>query len=306
MAVTLVCATCGGEFSRDDCQADRAKYCSQTCYWAAKRGRPIDHLSDRRREVPIAALIESYNTGETTRDIAARLGVSRYTVARRLHAAGVAVRPAHARATYSHDRTFFDMIDTESKAYWLGFIAADGCITRRGKKGSALTVALAAKDRQHIERLRDALGATNPIEEQPRTQSARLSIGGDALPDALARHDILPRKSLTQGWPTLTGELLRHWLRGYFDGDGSISLCRARGRKPSLQLNVIGAVALIDQWRDHFEPIGGGRGSLVVPRGNRAVAVAQYGGNRQVRLIHEYLYGDSTIALPRKTTLPAM
>lgn len=196
------------------------------------------------------------------------------------------------------------MIDSEAKAYWLGFIAADGSIARRGTRGSSLTLALGRKDAAHLARFKADLRAENPI--AVNEQYARISLWGPSIPDALERHGVMARKSLTQPWPDLAGEMLRHFLRGYFDGDGHIGVTRIKGKTARLQLTVIGSVPFIARWRDHFEALGARRGSLVHPRGNRAIAVVHYGGDRQIRLIHDHLYRDATVALARKAALPVL
>ena len=50
------------------------------------------------------------------------------------------------------------MIDTEEKAYWLGFITADGCIVSKG----GLSVNLVATDAGHLEKLSVSLSSSWP------------------------------------------------------------------------------------------------------------------------------------------------
>jgi hypothetical protein len=50
----------------------------------------------------------------------------------------------------------------------------------------------------------------------------KLSVASPQLTARLAKHGIFPNKTFTLEWPDhLDPELLRHFLRGYFDGDGS-------------------------------------------------------------------------------------
>lgn len=61
------------------------------------------------------------------------------------------------------DETFFSVIETEEKAYWLGFIAADGCI-RKNKSGSyELSIHLAEKDIEHLAAFKSAIQSDHKI-----------------------------------------------------------------------------------------------------------------------------------------------
>lgn len=62
------------------------------------------------------------------------------------------------------DETYFDEIDSEEKAYWLGFIYADGYIRER-KSGKSLEIKLAVKDKKHLELFREHLKSTHKITE---------------------------------------------------------------------------------------------------------------------------------------------
>lgn len=56
------------------------------------------------------------------------------------------MRAAGNERSYALQEDYFDKIDTQEKAYWLGFIAADGCIGEQRGKPSVLVVGLAEKD----------------------------------------------------------------------------------------------------------------------------------------------------------------
>jgi hypothetical protein len=65
---------------------------------------------------------------------------------------------------YTFDETFFEKIDTEEKAYWLGFLYADGYITSpTAQKNQAFGMNLAIEDKAHVEKFKTSLKATYPI-----------------------------------------------------------------------------------------------------------------------------------------------
>lgn len=138
--------------------------------------------------------------------------------------------------------TFFSSIDTEEKAYWLGFILADGYVSKRG----SVRIALQIRDYDHLHRFKKAVGATVKIKEY----EAKLSTTGKSYPTCsiefhsaqiikdLARNNIFNCKSKKEQPSELVPEsLIRHYIRGFFDGDGWISQWdRENGQFPRFEV----------------------------------------------------------------------
>ena len=125
---------------------------------------------------------------------------------------------------YPRDSMFFNNIDTEDKAYWLGVFYADGNISSKGN-----TIQLNLKDKEHVEKFRNAIMAKNKITtvidnrftEQCLTY--HFAIRDSQLHSDLIKHGVLPNKSYLQfNIPKLNDNLMPHFIRGYFDGDGGL------------------------------------------------------------------------------------
>ena len=112
-------------------------------------------------------------------------------------------------------------------AYMLGFVAADGCISKQ-KYSDVLIIALHFKDAEILYKLRDILGVDNPIifrDIKKGSRQAQLSVVQKGLAEYFGLYGIMPRKSTRVKWPeNLPKKLLPHYVRGYFDGDGSATL----------------------------------------------------------------------------------
>lgn len=124
---------------------------------------------------------------------------------------------------YTVNEHYFDRIETDEAAYWLGFLFSDGY-----QDGDEVKVELAAKDRGHLELLRVALNAEHPVKDRPpRPNSGAASVllvGSRRMCVALSRWGCVPSKTMTAQWPQgLAAELEGAFLRGIFDGDGCIS-----------------------------------------------------------------------------------
>ncbi len=122
----------------------------------------------------------------------------------------------------------FDVLTPES-AYWIGFLMADGCVSREhAGKSLRLSLRLSVKDREHLERFRAWLGSRHAIYEKdhldpagkPR-RSCCLQIASEPLCTALCRWGVQPRKTGRKA-PAPELENDRDFWRGCVDGDGSV------------------------------------------------------------------------------------
>ena len=126
------------------------------------------------------------------------------------------------------DDAFFSRVDTEAKAYLLGWIASDGSIT----KGS-IRLYLHEKDAKTLSRVRDLICAELPL-RQKKPHLVGFTINSTQVVADICRWLDIPegKKSSTVGFPQLETEALGWaFLRGLFDGDGSVSSVEAANRR---------------------------------------------------------------------------
>lgn len=115
-------------------------------------------------------------------------------------------------------RDYFQVIDGDEKAYWLGFLAADGAIFSNGRNYS-VTLDLQPRDQHWLERFRDTIAPGAKI-TQHGDRSFSVSIGSQEMVRDLIALGVGPRKSNTLEWPSLSKAFSIPFLLGYFDGDG--------------------------------------------------------------------------------------
>ena len=134
---------------------------------------------------------------------------------------------------YSVNEKFFEVIDTEEKAYWLGFIFADGCVLDRklpngNKNGKKLKISLKRSDKKHLEKLNECINSDYPIKnkvskiKQVEYPTAEISISNTEFVNYLIEQNVEPRKTYKNKVPIICNDLMRHFIRGYVDGDGYI------------------------------------------------------------------------------------
>jgi hypothetical protein len=211
---------------------------------------------------------------------------------------------AAVRKFTAHNRpSLFRAIDTPEKAYWLGFLNADGTIVGINPGNLALQCSLARKDRGHLVKLRSFLGIEREIWDYEA-----VTIGDVLRPYSrffcqerpvvmdLARLGILPNKTGKETPWDGPGHLMPHYWRGMVDGDGSVP-----GK--SYSVTLVGSHAVVAGFASWARGVCGT--GVNATRDKRSPdhwrAIIQ--GRRHVPDLLRALYGDSPVALDRKKAL---
>lgn len=192
---------------------------------------------------------------------------------------------------YHADLSYFKNIDSEEKAYWLGFLYADGYV--RIRRGSAeVKLKIHKKDKCMLDWLNKSLKSNYPIKREKGTNCYYLSISRASIAHDLVRIGCTQQKSLTLRFPEwLREDLCHHFIRGYFDGDGCISI-----NNPVV--NFVGSFEFTKALQEILMKECFLNRVRIKPSG-RAYELA-YGGRLQALKIAEYLYNNATIFLSRK------
>lgn len=207
---------------------------------------------------------------------------------------------------------YFDNINTEYKAYFLGFLWADGCnILHRNR----ISVVIHFKDYELLRKLNDLIYDSDAIKIQRRNgysghfikgkfcrntgNSIRLDINSKYMSSKLNSYGMIPRKSSVVEFPpedVLPRDLQRHFIRGYFDGDGSIIKYKKIGKGYSIKIAsshafcvelksvVLNKTALnfyLYNYKDKYSTLG-------------------LGGTYNSKIFCDWIYSDSNIYMDRK------
>lgn len=134
---------------------------------------------------------------------------------------------------------YFDSIDTEKKAYFLGLIITDGCVYNSKNRQNLISISLQDEDKYLIEDFKKELNTNKTITSDGRGCS-ELSILSNKLVSGLSKFGVVPNKSLKTIFPTnIDIKLYPHLLRGIFDGDGSISFYDYKSIKRNTHVKAI-------------------------------------------------------------------
>lgn len=185
---------------------------------------------------------------------------------------------------------FSDLKDEET-LYWLGFLAADGCVEERSSIPSSISITIKPEDYSHLEKFKSYLGSNNKI--MRREKDFRICIGGrNSFIPRLLEYGITPRKTFTL---KVIDELAKsnHFWRGVFDGDGTFG---QYGRNQQACL-ATASVDFSNQFLSYLNSIN------IPSRTNKLKSGVFITGNFSlpfVKFLLDDLYLDSNIFLERK------
>jgi hypothetical protein len=182
-------------------------------------------------------VIQLYITEKhSLRDIAKIVGICRPTVRKILREAGVRnVYKKDIEKCNNLNHNYFDQIDTEDKAYFLGLLFADGnnYVKSKNRKYYTISIVLQERDKKILEKMRDTIApGYNLYFYKPKNKNCqntyKLSIRNKHLSDQLSSLGCVPAKSLILKFPNhnifKNKNLIKHFIRGYFDGDGCLGI----------------------------------------------------------------------------------
>ena len=192
----------------------------------------------------------------------------------------------------------FEKIDNEEKAYWLGFFYADGYVLANDYISG---IALQARDVSHLHKFDRFVNSTeNNVRYKPKITKEKVFdlyqwvMKNENFYNSLIDKGCIPNKSLILTFPNkeiLPESLIKHFIRGYFDGDGSV--CFTEKTKC---ISILGTFEMLNSIKnitnlfDNTIPLK--------PKGKNIYQISLF--NKKAFSFLQYIYKDSKIYLDRK------
>lgn len=197
-----------------------------------------------------------------------------------------------AKFKYLLNHNYFDIIDTKDKAYFLGLMITDGCIN-----GKYISIKLAKQDKYILEKFKEYIKYTGNLYINNRSKENInhqdqyvLSLTSKNMTLSLSKLGIVPRKTHITDFPCCIPEYLtHHFIRGCFDGDGTVYI-----NKNWLVFSITGNNLLISKIQKILIEKCSLNKIKLLKNGKSPINICKltYGGNTQVKRIYEYLYKD--------------
>lgn len=247
-------------------------------------------------------IVKLYKEGSSSIILSKKFGVHFSTVLNIVKRNNIQIRKMRdAKKIYHYDENFFENIDTEEKAYWVGFILADGCLSIRNNYKKDLSIGL--KDKGHLQKFVSSINGNNKIRTYTwkRRQYEAISIRCPKIIEDLLNLGMTPRKSLIAKVPPIREELSSHFWRGVVDGDGSMGIYinRKRYNHKSFALSLVGSNAVISEFIRYIQ---NNTGIILVANSSRRIFVAKTTNASAIRII-KLLYENATMFMDRKFKL---
>jgi predicted DNA-binding protein YlxM (UPF0122 family) len=262
---------------------------------------PKKKLSDQ----DVENICKLYVDGLSTQKLADKFKVSATIISKYLKRNNIKIRDmSECHRIYPINEDFFDVIDTEEKAYFLGFLYADGC---NHLKENFVTLGVQHSDKEILKKLAALIYKENPdnqIKISDRTHdnkgiTAYFTINSKHICHRLDQLGCVQSKTFKIKYPNwLSNDLHRHFIRGYFDGDGGSTIFYIPGVGGKIKLTstkdfVNGARKVI------LDQVGI---SLGVYKYSSVYDLASSGDVNSIKFLH-FMYDKANIFMRRKHDL---
>lgn len=203
---------------------------------------------------------------------------------------------------------FFQDINEEAKAYFLGLLISDGNVFKdnTGRQAS-ISITLHLKDEYMLEKFKEVLQVNTSVGHDGRG-CGQIAVRSNIMAEDLAKYGVIPRKSYSTYLPKVSYEMMPHLIRGIFDGDGSIMA------KPNLNndghsrflhsISFCGTHKLMEDISNYsFEYLNLKQKPLVYDYKDRQLSELKIQNIEDMQTFGDWMYNHSTIYLNRKKVI---
>lgn len=252
-------------------------------------------------------ILRLHAEGKTGREIQKELGFKNHQpVYNFLKKNGLIYNPRKYHRKYKLNEDYFKVINTEEKAYILGFLCADGHISNYG-----IEFDISQKDINILHHIRRCLNSNSPIveylSENPYHNTnrkilgkARVRFNSIELIKPLLSMGLTTDKTYTLNSSIINyvpKYLIRHFLRGYFDGDGNVLYGKRYSSGVKYNINICGnSEFLLKTFQVYFPS----NNKLYYDINSKQCYIWKLSSKENVTNFLKFLYENSSIRLTRK------
>lgn len=209
---------------------------------------------------------------------------------------------------HSVNAEYFSDINTQEKAYWLGFIWADGSISKTAPRCSGpnrFTLSQIETEADHLQAFMQAIECsyTPVLRDRNRTLGKRtLVLNVNSRPFCMALENLgYGTKEQRTDIPPMPQELLHHFIRGYFDGDGCLSVYEQNGTHRQ-EWSLTGNEKLLVKIQNILNLETSVSKNVALKRYKRTTKAVglRYGRRSDIPSLYDYMYDGATVYMESK------
>jgi hypothetical protein len=241
-----------------------------------------------------------YASGMTIWEVGRKYSVSGQAVHRYLREVGAMRSKENACRKEPINASAFDDLSVGDAAYWLGLLYADGSMSTRNGSSYSIGITAHEDDLESVTGFLAFLGLNGPLIGRRDKRAVSTIVTSKTLTKRLLDLGVVPRKTHTIRLPALPQCARRHFVRGFFDGDGCVGF-RHRPRYRTAQgfVKITGCAVFIDQVSDLIKHEIG-VGPTNIKQDSATTASLSYEGRNKLFNIYEWFYGVGGRYLSRK------
>jgi transposase len=247
------------------------------------------HYNKKYSNELIVKIKKLYESGYNTPQIDKLLDLRRGAASELLRSSGYTLKHRGPKSMIQNE-DYFDIIDTEEKAYFLGWIIADANVSIYNNQYS-LKMHIALKDKEIIDKFLEAINSKNKTKVKEGAHSSYyVSLTSVHMCKTLISYKVLPQKSGREVYPNFIPENLnKHFIRGVFDGDGITDVVNSRSGFVGSKNMVTNILKILN------------KNEIKIIQNSKNNNIYYFlGGKKFSRYLFEFMYNDAKVWLSRK------
>lgn len=254
----------------------------------------------------IQNICNMYQDGYSSNEISEILQISSSSIKKILKLNKIIIRDSgKSHKIYNCDDSIFKTLDSNEKAYWIGFLQADATINK-----GRLVLALSSKDKLHLEKFKSFIKSNSPIHEYKQIMGKKsivknkekeyfyvyLGVSSKEMIQDLSKYDIVPNKTFKTNFGiNIPDEFMGSYMAGLLDGDGFVTICNNK-----ITLGFLGnSNTAIDYQKYLLNKLPNLSNNKIILHANMKNKSIRFSG-KQVLDIGKFLYSNTKDYLPRK------
>jgi len=252
-----------------------------------KKFKDYDKIPDKIRAEIVRLYLEE---DISVREVARIVGSNQGSVKMVLTQNKIVIKERTPRKFFFNE-DYFSIINSTSKAYFLGLLMADG-----SNSGKSLVISLQEEDRYILEKLAKEIGYLGNLRKVIPKKSThkvqyRLSLTSIKLAKSIAKLGVDRNKTYHACFPNIPEEFHSHFIRGVFDGDGCITFSNFNNQPV---FSITGYIDLLDSIKHILIKKCNlhNNKTMILKNYSDGIVTIRWGGNYQISKIRKWLYED--------------